>query len=380
MNQLCTHFGSCGGCKSQDISYEEELKRKQFFVEGLFPSHTVAPIMACEAPWEYRNKMEFSFSQAKSGERFLGLMMARGRVVNLSECLLCSPWFITALKRVKEWWEASGLDAYYPPKDRGHLRNLTLREGKRTGEKMAILTLSSHAIDRLHLATFVQALLEVVPLDSIVLSRQIIAKKQPTRFEEEILHGKDSIREVLFDADLRPLSFKIRPASFFQPNTLQAEKLIQKALSLACLKSEQRVFDLFCGTATIGIFASKHVNKVYGVEIVFSSIEDAKENLKVNNINNLELILGEVSVAIPMDKMPDVVIVDPPRVGLGAKTIELLKKLAPKTLLYISCNPITQAQDIAELKEYYRIRAIQPVDQFPRTPHIENIVALDHIF
>jgi len=188
---------------------------------------------------------------------------------------------------------------------------------------MAILTISGHPVERRHLDTFVTALFEVTLLDSIVLRRQIIAKKQPTRFEEEILYGKDHIHEILFDEKNESLCFKIRPASFFQPNTLQAEKLIKKALSLAHLTAEQTLFDLYCGTATIGIFASRHVKTVYGIELNPAAVEDAKENVKFNNINNLHLILGDVSGVMPLDKRPDVVLVDPPRVGLGVKTIEL---------------------------------------------------------
>lgn len=377
----CIHFGTCGGCKHQNISYEEELAQKQAFVETLFLNHSISPIIACASPWEYRNKMEFSFSQSRAGLRFGGLMAKRGKVVNLEECKLCPPWFISALDATRKWWEKSNLDAYFPPKDIGHLRNLTLRTGFRTGEKMAFLTVSGHLFEEVHLETFVQALLSCEKFDSILLRRQIAVRGKPTVFEERLLYGKNHIHERLHNAKGEPFHFKIRASSFFQPNTFQAEKLIQKALSLAEIEGINLLYDLFAGTATFGIMASKLVKNVLAIEINPDSVEDAKENLRLNNITNLDLILGDVGALCPQGEKVECVILDPPRAGLSQEALSHLKRLNPQKILYVSCNPVTQARDVLELLAYgYKIKAIQPVDQFPRTPHVENIVVMDRSF
>lgn len=375
MSTRCLHFGVCGGCKTQHLTYEEELQQKQETLSSLFPSQTVASLLPCFSPWEYRNKMEFSFSQAKSGERFCGLMAKRGRVVNLEECLLVAPWFTAVLEGVRNWWKESGLPAYFPPKDLGLLRTLTLREGRRTGERMAFLTIAGNQIEERHLETFVKQLLSICPFTSILVRGQITAKKMPTRFEERVLHGKNHIHEILYDEEGTPFRFKIRASSFFQPNPLQAERLIQKGLSLVELEGK-RVFDLYCGTATLGIFASKRAKEVIGVELNPDAIEDGLENIKINHINNVTLIQGDVGLVCPTTHV-DVVIIDPPRTGLEPKALAHLILLKPDQILYISCNPLTQARDLIPLQEAgYRIAAIQPVDQFPKTPHMENIVVL----
>lgn len=368
---VCQHFGTCGGCRLQNLDYDEQLEGKQQLVESLFPDHSSLPILPCASPWAYRNKMEFSFSQSLKGERFLGLMMRgkRGRVVNLEECLLVSPWFIETLSTVRNWWEGSGLDAYHPPSDRGHLRTLTLREGIRTGEKMAMLTVSGNP----DFAADVDDFAEGVEADSVLVRKQIIQKKVPTRFEERLIRGKDHITEILYGDEAKEFRFKIRPSSFFQPNSAQAELLYLRALELA--QVEGSLLDLYCGTGTIGMFASTRASSVVGIELSPQAVADARENLTQNQIKNMEVREGDVG-ALLADLSAETVIVDPPRAGLSKEAIAHLLTLRPKKLCYISCHPASQARDIQKL-EGYRITAIQPVDQFPHTPHIENIVALE---
>jgi len=373
----CPHFGRCGGCKYQHIAYDEQLIQKEAFVRSLF-GREVDPILACEPAWHYRNKMEFSFSQAKSGERFLGLMRKKGRVENLNSCFLTNPWFIDTLQRVREWWEASELLAYYPPMDRGSLRTLTIREGVHTGEKMVILTVSGnpeYALNEQQIQDFIDTVGEV---DALLLRKQIIAKKTPTRFVERLLYGKEVIHEKIHDETGHAYTFRIRAASFFQPNTIQAEALYQLAIEYAQLKKDEIVFDLYCGTGTLGIFASKKVKKVIGVEIVHEAVEDAQENLKLNNVHNMQVIEGDVG-KIEFSIRPTTVIVDPPRMGLSSQAIKYLIELAPEKIVYISCNPVTQAQNCQDLEAArYQIERLVPVDQFPHTPHVENVVLLRH--
>ena len=371
----CSHFGKCGGCKYQHIPYDEQLAQKEAFVRSLFASD-VDPILPCEPPWRYRNKMEFSFSQARSGEKFLGLMRKRGRVENLGECHLTSSWFIEILEHVRVWWEESGLDAYYPPKNLGALRTLTVREGIYTGEKMVFLTVSGnpeYALDEAQIEGFVDAVGEV---DALLLRTQIIAKKTPTRFEERLLAGKAAIHEQMHDAKGNAYTFRIRANAFFQPNTRQAEALYQLALEYAELGSDETVLDLYCGTGTLGIFAARRVKNVVGVEIVPEAVLDAQENLQLNAVDNMEVLEGDVG-KMGRDFAPTTVIVDPPRPGLEPKALENVLSFSPQKIVYISCNPVTQAENCKELVEAgYEIVRLQPVDQFPHTPHVENIAIL----
>lgn len=372
---LCPHFGICGGCSSQDIPYSEQLARKKAFVSSLF-SYPVEPIIPCNPPWHYRNKMEFSFSQAKSGEKFLGLMRKRGKVENLSACYLTNPWFSETLIQVRRWFQASALSAYHPRANRGTLRTLTLREGIYTKERMAVLTLAEPLTGEQQ-ESFVA---HVGKCDTILLRHQIIAKKTPTRFEEQILKGSGVIHEQLHDFQGNPFTFRIRPASFFQPNTRQAEILYKRALECAELESDETLFDLYCGTGTLGIFASRAVKWVRGIEIIPEAVDDARTNIALNQIPNMEVNVGDVG-KLESEQSPTTVIIDPPRPGLSPLAITYLIGLKPKKIIYISCNPITQSQNCQQLEASgYRIERLIPVDQFPHTPHVENIAFLRQIF
>lgn len=378
----CPHFGDCGGCRSQNLPYDEQLKQKHLFLSNLY-QREIEPFIACENPWRYRNKMEFSFSQSKAKERFLGLMRrgARGRVVSLDICYLVNAWMSEALKRVKQWWIKSELDAYHPFKNQGSLRTLMLREGMHTQEKMAVLTISgnpSDSISQEQEAALVEALAEAAAFYSIILRKQVIAKNQPTRMEERILYGEDHIHEILHDASGRPFRFKIRAASFFQPNTYQAQKMYQKVIEMADIRANSLVFDLYCGTGSLGMFASSQAGKVLGVEIVPEAIQDAQDNLRLNGISNMEVIRADVQdILQDVSMVPDIVIVDPPRAGLSPKSIQHLKQLSAPKIIYVSCNPTSQEANCKELMDAgYSLERIQPIDQFPHTPHIEVIASL----
>lgn len=399
----CPHFASCGGCRWQHLSYQEQLTQKETNIKRSFAplltsEVTFFPIAASPKPWEYRNKMEFSFSANSAGDKFLGLMMdsSRGRVLNLSECHLVDNWFMDALKAVRLWWSQSTLAAYHPYKDSGTLRTLTLREGQRSGQKLAMLTVSGnpdYAMTQQQVNEFVNALQSAVnqaekPPISIFLRIQQIAKGRPTEFFEMHLAGSDTIEEELFvqpDSSMPsvPLKFSISPSAFFQPNTVQAEKIYSLVLQMAKIPSDAVVYDLYCGTGTLGICMAKHVKEVIGVELSRESAHDAKANIQLNGISNMRIITGDVGDVLEQIKQqgdtpsPDVVVVDPPRAGLDPQAIRLLLGLKPATLVYVSCNPVTQAANILELVQGgYRLESLQPVDQFPQTVHVENIAIL----
>lgn len=373
--RLCGHFPACGGCTLQHLPYLEQLAQKQTIINTLFPS--ALPILPCDDPWHYRNKMEFSFSQNKVGEKFLGLVLrkSRGKVFHLHECLISPPWFAAMLAQVRRWWESSDLSAYHFHRGTGSLRTLTIREGRRTGQKMVMLTVSGDpqfALTKNHLQSFIEAIGD--PSISLFLRIQQCIPKQPTQFFEMHLAGPTHIEEHLH-IEGRTLRFKISPSSFFQPNTLQAEKLYTTALRLAAPSSHAHILDLYCGTATIGLTFAPYVAHVTGVELNPYAVFDAKENAELNGISNFSIQRGDVGQLISSLTPPDLVIVDPPRPGLDVPALAGLQALQAPKIIYIACNPVTQAQNVAALTDY-RVEVVQPVDQFPHTHHIENIVIL----
>lgn len=371
----CPHFGVCGGCFMQQIPYSEQLEIKTRQIKKLFPE--TLPILKADSVWNYRNKMEFSFSMDKKGNRYLGLYNTRGKVENLNVCPISPDWFSAALNSVRAWWETTSLSAFHPRSGTGSLRTLTLRDA--TFGKMAFLTVSgdpNYAINKEDIEGFKQALAFLNPISLYIRIQQAI-KGQPTQFFEMPIGGADTIEEVLRVPD--PLKFSISPASFFQPNPRQAEKLYQYACDMISCPPPEVIYDLYCGTGTLGIILAKRGYKVYGIELSPESSLDARENAKANNVQNIEIITGDVGEILAKKEypLPKVVVVDPPRTGLNDKALEQIVGLKPQEILYISCNPETQARDVELFKSYgFRFIKGLPVDQFPQTPHIENIVLL----
>jgi len=373
----CAHIHECGGCRFQDTDYSVQLAQKQRVVSEIFKPFPVESIVPCAHPWRYRNKMEFSFSQNKAGEKFLGLILrgSRCKVFNLKECLIASSWFAKTVQSVRAWWEKSSLRAYHFHKGEGSLRTLILREVKHTGDRMVLLTVSGNpnfSLTRSALHGFVEAL--GTPSPSIFLRIQQCLKGSPTQFYEMHLGGNTHIQEELH-IDGRRLFFNISPTSFFQPNTFQAETLYAKALAM--IEPQGSVFDLYAGTATIGMILAQKVDSVTAIELNPHAIFDAQANAALNGISNLQLLCGDVGKVLnELHAMPDIVFVDPPRVGLDVRALQNVHRLHSRQILYISCNPTTQAANILAWPDYQIVK-IQPIDQFPHTPHIENIVLLE---
>lgn len=400
----CIHFGSCGGCRWQQMSYEAQLKHKESIIKNIFSplissDYVIHPIVGSVDEWNYRNKMEFTFSSDLNRNKYLGLIMdsSKGRVLNLTECHLVNSWFIEALKAVRHWWEASNLEAYHMSRNAGSLRTLILREGIKTGDRMVMLTVSGNpdfALKRHDLDSFVAAIRNAIPVSdnsklSIFLRIQQIAKGMATNFYEMLLDGPDHIEEQLdiqLDPDKAPMTFKfvVSPSAFFQPNTKQAEKFYSRALQLAKINENSVIYDLFCGTGTLGICASKVAKQVIGIELSPEAALDARQNAALNKCQNVTILSGTVQQVlnqIHSEKkypLPDIVLVDPPRSGLDPEGMRQLIRLNAPTILSISCNPQTQAVNVAELMQHgYAIKSIQPFDQFPQTIHIENLIQLE---
>lgn len=398
---LCKHFSLCGGCRWQQISYEEQLAAKQSLLKNIFspilpPALEVLPILGSHSEWRYRNKMEFTFSSDLNKNKYLGLIIdaSKGKVLNLSECHLVNPWFLDLVRAVKEWWDQSSLDAYHMPSNRGSLRNLILREGIHTGDRMIVLVVSGQsefALSQELIDGFVSMVRKTIaPIaedkTSIILRKQIIAKGVPTQFVETVLYGKAQITERMHiqvnpEEPASIYQFLISPLSFFQPNTKQAELFYSRALQLARINKDSVVYDLYCGTGTLGICCSRVAKQVVGIELSSEAAADAVINMQLNACDNMVVYAGDVKQLLSQKKAelpaPDIVLIDPPRSGLDSGALQLLLDLNPPTILSISCNPQTQALNIADLvKHGYEIEVVQPVDQFPQTMHLENIVRL----
>ncbi|HCJ84487.1 MAG TPA: 23S rRNA (uracil(1939)-C(5))-methyltransferase RlmD [Parachlamydiales bacterium] len=385
----CSHFPSCRGCSFQHLPYDEQLSFKESALRALYAPllkkdpACLLPALGARSRWRYRNKMEFSFSQDRLGRRFLGLYQKRSRILTLTECLLAPEWFLEALAYCFSFWEESALRAYHPYSNAGTLRTLTLREGRRTQERMAVLTVSGNpdfALREEQIAAFVAALEPLGDRLSLFVRIHQAIKGQPTRFFEIHVKGPASIEERL-NIGGRELLFKISPSSFFQPNSEMAELLYNKALDLLSLPPQATLFDLYCGTGTLGIAFASRAARLVGIEENPYALFDAKENCRINKIGHFDLYKGDVGALLSRvaGDAPHAVIIDPPRTGLDAKALKEILSLRPSQILYISCNPQTHAKDLQELSSSYEVAALQPIDQFPHTPHIEAIALLKQI-
>lgn len=397
---FCQHFGVCGGCQWQMLPYEKQLFYKQKQVNdnltriAKIPLPEMSPIVGAGETREYRNKIEYTFAPTKfiPTEEFrrmkaegispkdqpgAGGFHVRGffdKVVEIDTCHLQSEPTNFIRKAVVQFAVDHNLPFYNVRSHEGWLRNMFIRNAT-TGELMVNLVLGYE--DEEHRIKLLDQLLQQFP-EITTLLYTINTKKNDslTDLEPQVYMGKGYITEKLED-----FSFVISPKSFFQTNTKQAEKLYQVTRDYAELDGSQVVYDLYCGTGSIGIFVSKLAKKVIGVEVVEDAITDAKKNAALNGIQHGSFFAGDV-IDICDDAFfaehgrPDVVITDPPRAGMHEKLVKKLLDIAAPTVVYVSCNPATQARDLAMLDEKYKVEKIQPVDMFPHTLHIENVVQL----
>lgn len=398
----CAHFGECGGCRFQHISYSDQLKHKEQFVKKCFENITSSgtefrSIMPCDEPWNYRNKMEFTFSIDDAEKKCIGLIKEGciGKVFDINECHLVNAWVIDVVKGVKKWWEGIGKTAHRYGK--GSLYSLTLREGQRTGDRIAILTVSGHAEDALsarEIENFVSAVKSCAEPQnphaklSIFLRIKHADVGMTTSTYDMLLYGPGYIREVLNiqvypEEPPKALQFRIGPADFFQPNPKQTEKFFSMALRLAKIPRDAIVYDLYCGTGTLGLCISPYVKQVIGIEVSPESALNARNNAKANSCTNTTFISGAIRHILSQISennlpRPDVIIVNPPRSGLDPEAMRHLLAWKPSKILYISCNALSQAVNVEHLQQNgYHPTFIQPVDQFSQTNQVENIVLLE---
>jgi len=386
----CKHFNECGGCSLQYLDYEEQLNFKESQVTealehiGGFKNPPVEKIIGCKNPWFYRNKMEFSFSMNQTNKVFLGLHPKGYRydVFELKECHLESDDIGILVGLVQKFAREKNLKAYNYKTNSGLLRTLTVREGKRTGERLVNLVTSHEEF--LHEKEFIKLLTESSEIKkptSIYITKHIAKKGNKTSFEVKNIFGKPSLTEELHINTKKKLSFDILPDAFFQPNTLQAELLYNQVLALGKVTKRDTVYDLFCGTGTIGLFCAHKAKSVFGVDINKNAIENAEQNAKLNEITNAVYQSGDAFEIIKSrEDKPNVVIVDPPRNGLGDILCKHLLEIGAKRIVYVSCNPATLSRDLKILCENkYKLTIVQPVDMVPHTYHIETVCKLDRL-
>jgi 23S rRNA (uracil1939-C5)-methyltransferase len=364
----CDHGGEpCPGAPWQGLEYEQQLAHKQEQVGdalrriGHLEGFELASIEPAVERWRYRNKLEYSFGE-REGELVLGFH-ARGRwdeIVDAEDCLLASERNNGKRNEVRAWARDSAVPAFDRRSGAGVLRNLVIREGRRTGQLQSRLVTSEAQIPR-----------PPVDLHTIV-SDQSGGTDGPT----------GALGEEYLEEELCGLRFRLSHAAFFQTNTEMAERLYAIASEMAGLGGSERVYDLFCGIGTLSLALARKAGEVWGVEIVPEAIADAERNAELNGIGNARFRAGDARTSIrPLVEeagRPDLVVVDPPRAGLSKKIVRRLIECEAPRIVYISCNPNTLAPNAAQLGEAgYRLRRVQPVDMFPQTPHIECVALLE---
>lgn len=378
----CATYKRCGGCSLRHMTYEHTLKLKRQVVQnlvnkGLTKKVEVLETIGMENPYNYRNKAQYPVGLNSDGQPEVGVFAQRTHtIIPIQTCLIQTEISQKIAKTIIDFVKEKNIQVYNEENQKGLLRHIVIKVGKYTNQVMCILVLNDSKFDQEQ--ELVKLLCEKYPEIKTIV-------KNINNKNTNVILGKENINlygNGYIEDKLGEYIFKISPMSFYQVNPVQAEILYTTAINQANLDKNDILFDLYCGIGTIGIFASKYVNKVYGIEIVPQAIEDAKENAKINDVKNIEFICGDVEVAfdelINKEKIvPSAIIVDPPRKGLDNKTVENIAKIQPAKLVYISCNPATMVRDLAKLEDIYNIKTIQPVDMFPWTNGVESITILE---
>ncbi len=373
----CPLSKKCGGCQLQNLSYGEQLAFKQSKVVSLLGRyHRVSPIIGMENPYHYRNKVQAAFGMTRRREILSGVYQSSThRIVKVDTCQIEDAIADKIVVTVRRLLPEFQILPYQEDSRKGFLRHLLVRRGFQSGQIMVVLV-AAHPIFPLK-KQFVQALLQRHPeISTVVLNINPHKTSMVLGEREEVLFGDGYIEDTLCGC-----RFRISPRSFYQINPTQTEILYRKAIEFAGLSGSENVLDAYCGIGTIGMIAAQHAKQVVGVELNGDAVRDARINAKLNNIRNIQFIkedAGKYMVELANESQPiDVVFMDPPRAGSDLPFLNSVIALSPKKVVYISCNPETQARDLRVLtKNGYRVTAIQPVDMFPHTAHIECVVCL----
>ena len=392
---VCEHFGTCGGCKWQNLPYGEQLRykreqvREQLVRIGKIEVPEIAPCLGSARQTFYRNKLEYTFADRRwytydevaSGESLtpepaLGFHMPNmfDKVLDIRKCWLQPDPSNAIRDEIKRFCIEHGYSFHNAREHAGLMRNIIIRTAS-TGEVMLAVVFNENDTERID--TLMRHMGETFPqITSLVYFINGKLNDSLTDLTPICHSGKDHIME-----QMEGLRFKIGPKSFYQTNSEQAYELYKVAREFAELKPDDTLYDLYTGTGTIANFCAGRCRKVIGIEYVPEAIEDARTNSEINGIGNTEFFAGDMKrvlddAFIARHGRPDVIILDPPRAGVDAAVIDVILNAAPERMVYVSCNPATQARDLALLDAKYRIEAVQPVDMFPHTHHVENVVKL----
>jgi 23S rRNA (uracil1939-C5)-methyltransferase len=378
----CAHYPACGGCRFQDLDYAAQVASKEAQVRDAFvrigglSDPPLEPIVPASSAFFYRNKMEYSFTQTPSGPA-LGFHKA-GRwdeVLEIERCWLTTDVGNAIRNAVRDWAREEGLVAYEQSEHTGYLRHLVVREGRNTGQVLVMLVTGPG--EKFEQDYFVELLKRFPEVRSIHWAVNE-GEAEVTNLPSTLLWGEDAIEEEILG-----LRYRVRPNAFLQTNTEMAERLYALAIEYAGLTGSETVYDLYCGTGTIGLALAGNALSVWGVEISEEAVACALENADLNGISNAAFFAGNVGQSIEelaeRAGQPDVVVVDPPRAGLAGKALKRTGALGAQRIVYVSCNPTTLASDVKVLRgEYgYELTRARPVDMFPHTPHVETVALLE---
>lgn len=377
----CTTYKRCGGCNLRHIKYAETLKMKQNAVQSLVNKTLknkveVQETIGMENPFHYRNKAQYPLGINKQGESVIGVFANRTHeVIPIERCLIQNPKSEDIAKFILEFIKKNNISIYDEKTRKGLFRHIVIKVGIKTQQIMCILVINGKTIPKED--KLIEELITKFPKIKTVIKNINIKNTNVILGNENInIYGNGYIEDVLGE-----YRFRISPLSFYQVNPIQAEKLYNLGVEMAQISKNDIVFDLYCGIGTISLFMAKYAKKVYGIEIVEEAIDMAKENARINNIQNTEFYSGDVEIVL--DKLinkqkisADIVMFDPPRKGLDKNSINNILKIKPKKIVYISCNPATLVRDLAEFEEQYEVKEIVPVDMFPFTSHVESCAVL----
>jgi len=372
----CSTYKRCGGCNLRHMNYAKTLEIKKNTVQNLVNKTLkekieVKDTIGMENPFNYRNKAQYPVGLDKQGNPVIGVFANRTHeVIEIKECMIQNKESEKIAKYICEFAKENHISVYKEETRKGLLRHIVIKVGLKTDEIMCVLVLNGREINNEE--KLVKELTKKFPNIKTIVKNINMQNTNVILGKENInIYGNGYIYDKLGD-----YTFKISPLSFYQINPIQTEKLYKLALEKAELTGKEILFDLYCGIGTIGIFMASKSKEVYGIEIVEQAIEDAKENCKINNINNAKYYAGDTEELLTdliekQNIIPDVVVVDPPRKGLDKTTIENIKKIEAKRVVYISCNPATLVRDLSYLEDKYEVKEIQPVDMFPFSHHVE---------
>ena len=377
----CSTYKRCGGCNLRHIKYEKTLEMKQNAVQSLVNKTLnnkikVSKVVGMENPFYYRNKAQYPVGLDKNGNPVIGVFANRTHeIIQMQDCKIQHKESEKIAKYIFDLWNKKNLSIYSETTGKGLLRHIVIKIGFKSNEIMGILVINGKDIP--NEVQIIRTIINEFP------NVKTIVKNINTKNTNVIL-GKKNINIYgagTISDKLGNLVFKISPLSFYQVNPVQTEKLYSIGVEAAKITNDDVVFDLYCGIGTISLFMAQYAKKVYGVEIVEQAVEMAKENAKINGIDNVDFLAGDVEHVLDdlingKKIVPDVVMIDPPRKGLDKKSIQNLLSVAPKRLVYISCNPATLVRDLASFEDKYEIKSITPVDMFPFTSSIESVAVL----